>query len=70
MELRDKEQAEKLSRLEDSTLRLRAILELRWSLLSRVVEIKNHDIYIEGNELLNEMEEKVWEFIDGNIDNF
>ncbi len=59
---------ERLMRLEESELRLRAIHEMRWMLLSRADEVSNHDIYVEGNEILNEVEQKVWQYINGEVE--
>jgi hypothetical protein len=64
------ERKERIERLQDSELRLRAIHEMRWMLLSRSKEISNPDVYIEGNEILNEAEKKVWQFINGEIETY
>lgn len=64
------ERKERIERLQDSELRLRAIHEMRWMLLSRSEEISNPDVYIEGNEILNEAEKKVWQFINGEIETY
>lgn len=50
MEKSENNSKERLMRLEESELRLRAIHEMRWMLLSRADEVSNHDIYVEGNE--------------------
>ena len=42
----------------DSELRLRTIHELRWILLGLSEGINDHDAYIEGQEILSEMEDK------------
>lgn len=54
----------------DSELRLRTIHELRWILLGLSEDIKDHDVYIEGQELLSEMERQVWKYINGEIENY
>lgn len=64
------ERKERIERLQDSELRLRAIHEMWWMLLSRSEEISNPDVYIEGNEILNEAEKKVWQFINGEIETY
>lgn len=64
------ERKERIERLQDSELRLRTIHEMRWMLLSRSEEISNPDVYIEGNEILNEAEKKVWQFINGEIETY
>lgn len=66
----DSRNKQRLMRLEESELRLMAIHEMRWILLSRADEISNHDIYVEGNEILNEVEQKVWQFINGEIEKY
>lgn len=58
----------RLTRLEDSELRLRAIHYMRLILLSRAIDVSNYEIYFEGNEILNEIEQKVWQFINGEIE--
>ena len=70
MEKSENRNGERLIRLEESELRLRAIHEMRWLLLGRAGEISNHDIYVEGNEILNEVEQKVWQFINGQIEKY
>ena len=47
----------------DSELRLRTIHELRWILLGLSEGINDHDAYIEGQEILSEMERQVWKYI-------
>ena len=61
---------EKMNRLMDSKLRLRTIHELRWILLGLSEDIKDHDVYIEGQEILSEMERQVWKYINGEIENY
>ena len=51
-------------------LRLRTIHELRWILLGLSEDIKDHDVYIEGQEILSEMERQVWKYINGEIENY
>ena len=55
----EKEDLEKMNRLMDSELRLRTIHELRWILLDYFVDIKDNDVYIEGQKILIEMERQV-----------
>ena len=66
----EKEDLEKMNRLMDSELRLRTIHELRWILLGLSEDIKDHDVYIEGQEILSEMERQVWKYINGEIENY
>ena len=66
----EQEKKERLERLEDSELRLRAIHVMRWMLLGRAEEVETRDIYVEGNEILNEVEQKVWQFINGEIEKY
>lgn len=60
---------EKLERLENALLRLQVIHEMRWILLNEI-ERDHYDIYIEGNEILNEAERKVWDYINGKLDKY
>ena len=52
-----------MNRLMDSEWRLRTIHELRWILLDYFVDIKDNDVYIEGQKILIEMERQVWKYI-------
>lgn len=61
---------EKVNRLMAAELRLRTIHELRLILLGLSEDIKDHDVYIEGQEILSEMERKVWKYINGEIENY
>ena len=61
---------EKVNRLMDAELRLRTIHELRLILLGLSEDIKDYDVYIEGQEILSEMERKVWKYINGEIKNY
>jgi len=54
----------------DSKFWLRTIHELRWILLGLSEDIKDHDVYIEGQEILSGMERQVWKYIDGEIENY
>ena len=65
-----RKEKEKMNRLMDSELRLRTIHELRWILLGLSEDIKDHDVYIEGQEILSEMERRVWKYINGEIENY
>ena len=65
-----RKEKEKMNRLMDSELRLRTIHELRWILLGLSEDIKDHDVYIEGQEILSEMERQVWKYINGEIENY
>ena len=66
----EKRRKEKMNRLMDSELRLRTIHELRWILLELLEDIKNHNVYIEGEEILSKMERQVWKYINGEIENY
>ena len=59
-----------MNRLMDSELRLRTIHELRWILLGLSEGINDHDAYIEGQEILSEMERQVWKYINEKIENY
>lgn len=48
---------------------LRTIHELRWILLGLLEDIKDHDVYIEGQEILSEMERQIWKYINGETQN-
>lgn len=63
--------AERMSRLDEVQYRLYAIHRLRESLLEQH-ELKDNgmDLYIEGNELLNEDESRLWDFITGERDDY
>ena len=65
-----RKEKEKMNRLMDSELRLRIIHELRWILLGLSEDIKDHDVYIEGQEILSAMERQVWKYINGEIENY
>lgn len=65
-----RKEKEKMNRLKDSELRLRTIRELRWILLGLSDGIKDHDVYIEGQEILSEMERQVWKYINEKIENY
>lgn len=63
--------AEQYNRLIDSELRLKTIHKIRFALLQIAHDVKdeNHQIYddefyVEANEILNEIEKRVWEYID------
>ena len=49
-----RKQKENMNRLMDSELRLRTIHELRQILLGLSEDIKDYDVYIEGQEILSE----------------
>lgn len=51
-------------RLVDEKPRLKAICEMRWKLIEIRDELNDDDFYIEANELLTEMERKIWKFIE------
>jgi len=53
----------KAIRIEDSLLRLEALHILRQTLLEAFPDKKDTELYIEANEAINEMESKVWEYI-------
>ena len=64
-------------RLNDSEFRLNTIHKMRWCLLQMAHDVKGNnakgydeDFYIEANEILNEVERRVWEYINGIIDSF
>ncbi len=63
-----RKEKEKMNRLMDSVLR--TIHELRWVLLGLSEDIKDHDVYIEGQEILSEMERQVLKYINGEIENY
>ena len=65
-----RKEKEKMNRLMDSELRLRTIHELRWILLGLSEDIKDHDVYIEEQEILSAMERQVWKYINGEIENY
>ena len=46
-----RKEKEKMNRLMDSELRPRTVHELRWILLGLSEDIKDHDVYIEGQEI-------------------
>lgn len=62
----------RMDRLSDSELTLNTIHKIRWGLLQLAHDIKSEDkkvydddFYVEANEILNEVEKRVWEYIDG-----
>ena len=65
-----RKEKEKMNRLMDSKFWLRTIHELRWLLLGLLEEIKDHYVYIEGQEILSEMERQVWKYINGETLNY
>ena len=65
-----RKEKEKMNRLMDFELRLRTIHELSWILLGLSEDIKDHDVYIEGQEILSEMERQVWKYINGETLNY
>ena len=44
--------------------RLKAICEMRWKLLEIRDELNDDNFYIDANELLTEMERKIWKLIE------
>ena len=68
---------EKERRLSDYEFRLNILHKMRWGLLQMAHDVKGNnakgydeDFYIEANEILNEVERRVWEYINGIIDSF
>ena len=68
---------EKERRLSDYEFRLRILHQMRWGLLQMAHDVKgNHlkgydeDFYIEANEILNEVERRVWDYINGIRDEY
>ena len=68
---------EKERRLSDYEFRLRVLHQMRWGLLQMAHDVKgNHlkgydeDFYIEANEILNEVERRVWDYINGINDEY
>lgn len=64
-------------RLNDSEFRLNIIHKMRWCLLQMAHDVEdNHpkgydeDFYIEANEILNEVENRVWNYINGISDKY
>ena len=62
----------RMDRLLDSEFTLNKIHKIRWRLLQLTHDIKSEDektydddFYVEANEILNEAEKRVWEYIDG-----
>lgn len=51
-------------RMVDEKPRLRAICELRWKLLEITDELNDDKFYIDANELLTEMEKRIWKLIE------
>ena len=51
-------------RMVDEKPRLRAICELRWKLLEIMDELNDDQFYIDANELLTEMEKRIWKLIE------
>ena len=58
----------RLLRLEESSLRLETIHQMRWKLMETLSDNENQNIYYEANELLNEIEHKLWDYINGKVD--
>lgn len=50
--------------LMDEILRLKALFELRMKLLDIKIETKDCDIYIAANEMLNQMEKQIWNYLE------
>ena len=68
---------EKEIRLNDSEFRLNTIHKMRWCLLQMAHDVNedhpkgyDDDFYIEANEILNEVERKVWEYVNGISDKY
>ena len=68
---------ERKIRLNDSEFRLNTIHKMRWCLLQMAHDVKdNHpkgydeDFYIEDNEILNEVEKRVWDYSNGISDEY
>lgn len=68
---------EKERRLSDYEFRLRILHQMRWGLLQMAHDVKHDhtkgydaDFYIEANEILNEVERRVWEYINGIRDEY
>ena len=64
-------------RLNDSEFRLKTIHQMRWGLLQMSHDVnedhpKGYDdnFYIEANEILNEVERRVWDYINGISDKY
>lgn len=64
-------------RLNDSEFRLNTIHKMRWCLLQMAHDVNedhpkgyDDDFYIEANEILNEVEKRVWEYINGISDKY
>lgn len=51
-------------RLVDEKPRLKVICETRWKLLDIRDELNDDNFYIDANELLTEMERKIWKLIE------
>ncbi len=64
-------------RLNDSEFRLKIIHQMRWGLLQMSHDVNedhpkgyDDDFYIEANEILNEVERRVWDYINGISDKY
>ena len=65
-----RKEKEKMNRLINSKFWLRTIHELKWILLGLLEDIKNHDVYIEGQEILSEMDRQIWKYINGETQHY
>lgn len=54
-------------RTTECMLRLEAIHKMRWNLNSEDID---PDYYFEANEVLNEIENRIWSYINGKVDTF
>ena len=68
---------EKERRLSDWEFRLNTLHKMRWCLLQMAHDVKedhpkgyDEDFYIEANEILNEVERRVWKYINGISDEY
>lgn len=68
---------EKERRLSDWEFRLNTLHKMRWGLLQMAHDVKHDhtkgydaDFYIEANEIINEVERRVWEYINGIRDEY
>lgn len=68
---------ERERRLSDYELRLKTLHQMRWSLLQIAHDIKedhtkcyDDEFYVEANEIINEVERKVWKYINGEVDEY
>lgn len=68
---------ERERRLSDYELRLRTLHKMRWGLL-QMAHHDNHDnhrgyddeFYVEANEIINEVERRVWKYVNGETDSY